>query len=273
MSKLSNFTQTYAFKSFMQVAYGLGAAVVIAGAMFKILHLPGADLAIAIGMSVEVLVFALSSLEPIKEDPDWSLVYPELAGMDPKEKETSKGGGSSKSNELDQMLEAANIDNEVLEKLGDNFRNLNENVSKMSDLSDATAVTEEYTQNVKLASENVNKLNESYTQALEAVNSLSETQGVSKEYYEQLQSVTQKLGSLNSMYELEIQESDNYVKQLNNFQSQLSKTMENLSNTEEASANFKDEFNKLNTNIANLNQVYGNMLSAMGGAQARSNES
>ena len=264
MSKGTNFTQTYAFKSFMQVAYGLGAAVVIAGAMFKILHWPGADWMLIIGMSTEVVVFALSALEPVKEEPDWSLVYPELAGLDAKEKNGAQKGGSP-SNELDKMLEEANIDNELLEKLGDNFRHLNDNVSKLSEVSDASVATEEYTENVRKASENVTKLNESYSQALEAINSLSDSSSVSKEYFEQLQSMTQKLGSLNSMYELELQESDNYVKQLNNFQSQLSKTMENLANTEEASGHFKDEFNKLNSNLASLNQVYGNMLSAMGG--------
>ncbi len=268
MGKLSNITESFAFKRFLAAAYGAGAAIVIMGALFKILHWPGADLMLIIGMGTESIIFLMSAFEPVKEEPDWSLVYPELAGMDAKEKQGIKKHDSP-SQELDKMLEEAKIEPELLEKLGENFRHLNDNVSKMGSFSDASVATDEYAENVKKASENVHKINESYANALEAVNSLSESSGVSREYYEQLQTVTQKLASLNSMYELELQESDNYVKQLSSFQGRLSKTMDNLADTEEESASFKNEFSRLNENISNLNQIYGNMLSAMGGQLKR----
>ena len=79
------------FKNFMTKLYGLGAAVVIMGALFKILHLPFADLMLIIGLTTEAVIFAISAFEaPVKEY-DWSLVYPEFEGG-----ESSGKGGSQR---------------------------------------------------------------------------------------------------------------------------------------------------------------------------------
>lgn len=67
------------WKKFMAKLYGWGAAVVIVGALFKIEHLPGASIMLSVGLGVEAFIFFMSAFEPIHEDPNWELVYPELA--------------------------------------------------------------------------------------------------------------------------------------------------------------------------------------------------
>lgn len=87
---ISELVQSPAYKKFMGYVYGFGAAVAIIGALFKILHLPGASIMLIAGLGVEALIFALSSFEPPHEMPDWTLVYPELIGL---ESEDGHGGG------------------------------------------------------------------------------------------------------------------------------------------------------------------------------------
>jgi gliding motility-associated protein GldL len=211
---------------------------------------------------MEAFIFFISAFEPPAKEYDWSLVYPELAGIEGERKDSKS---TSVTQELDKMLEEAKIEPEMIERLGVGFKSLSDNVSKMGSLSDAAVATDEYSQNVRKASENVSMINDSYAKALEAVNSISESSGVSKDYFEKMQEVTQKLGSLNSMYELELQESDNHVKALNNFHNSMSRTLENLTSTENSASQFREEFEQLATNLSSLNSVYGNMLTAMTG--------
>lgn len=262
MGKLQKFLASKKGKTFFGYAYGWGASIVILGALFKIMHWPGANIMLIVGLGTESLVFFISALEPAAKEYDWSLVYPELAGLD-------EGNGEKRSvtQELDKMLEEAKIEPALIERLGEGFRSLSDNVGKLSNIGDAAEATTEYSENVKKASHNIGLVNDSYNKALEAVNTIGETSEISKDYFDKMQGITQKLGSLNSMYELELQESDNHIKALNTFQTSLAKTVDNLSNTENSAAQFRDEFEKLASNLTTLNSVYGNMLSAMTGQQ------
>src|SRR5210317_2254748 len=102
--------QSKAKKKMFNMAYGLGAAVVILGALFKIAHYPGGTEMLTIGMVVEAAVFALSAFEPVDDDLDWTNVYPELVGGDAKDKEAAKDSQSMLSQKLDHMLHEANLD-------------------------------------------------------------------------------------------------------------------------------------------------------------------
>ncbi|MDQ3072055.1 MAG: gliding motility protein GldL [Bacteroidota bacterium] len=261
MAKGKSFFHSKTFKVVMSRIYGLGAAVVILGALFKILHLPLANEMLMVGLITEAGIFAISAFEPVKEEVDWTLVYPELAGMDPKKglKEDKK----SLTQELDKMLEEARIEQGTINRLGESLRSLTDNVNGMANVSDAALATNEYAQNVKIASSSVQQLNTSYSKAIEAIEELGKTGDVSAEYFEQVNSVTQKLSSLNSIYEVELQESNNHLHKMNQFYGTLSKAMEGLSDSEEAVNTMRGEFDRLNQNLSTLNNVYGNMLSAM----------
>ena len=142
MSKFAEFAETKKFKTIMNYIYSLGAAVVIAGALFKIQHWPGANLMLNIGMGTEVFVFCIFAIDPtqVHMDLDWSLVYPELAGMHDEHAETKEDKGSI-TEQLDNMLEEAKIGPELIESLGSGLKNLSDNASKLTSLSDASVAT------------------------------------------------------------------------------------------------------------------------------------
>ncbi len=263
MAKSGSFLESKTFKSIMAKIYGLGASIVILGALFKLQHYPGAGIMLIIGLCTESLIFAISAFEPVKEEYDWSLVYPELAGVE--DQGDKKGSGAkSASEELDKAFEDAQIDQSLIQRLGDGMRSFSENVSKMSELTDAAVATDDYTSKVKEAAQNVDQINQSYSENLKALQNLSQSSEVSKEYFDQIKEASQKLASLNSVYDMELEETNNHIKSLNKYYDSLSKTIEHLSGSEEETAKLKDEFGKLNQNLGNLNSVYGNMLSAMG---------
>jgi gliding motility-associated protein GldL len=261
MAKGKSFFESKGFKVVMSRIYGLGAAVVIVGALFKITHWKGADTMLTVGLLTEAGIFSISAFEPVKKEIDWTLVYPELAGLDPK-----KGGKEEKlsmTEKLDKMLQEAKIEQSMVNRLGEGLRNLGENVNKMATASDAALATSEYASKVKEASSSVNQLNGAYHKAIQAIDEMGKTGDISTEYNEKVQSVTQKLASLNSVYEMELQESNNHIRQLNTYYETLAKAVENLADSEAATSQVKTEFSKLGQNLSVLNTVYGNMLSAM----------
>ncbi len=261
MSSSSSFLESMAFKKVMAKVYGLGAAVVIVGALFKILHWKGADLMLMVGLGTEAMIFAISAFEPLHKETDWTLVYPELAGMEPDEKDKKKRGTISQ--QLDQMLEEAKVGPELIQSLGNGLKSLSENVTNLKDLSSAAVATDEYTKNVQSASASVSGMSSSYAKAVDAIGGLVSASEGSKEYGVQIERMTKNLTSLNSVYELEISESNNHLKSINEFVGNLSKVVNNLADTQSETENFKKEMGKLSTNLTSLNNVYGNMLAAM----------
>jgi gliding motility-associated protein GldL len=260
MAKGKSFFESKGFKTIMSKVYGIGAAVVIVGALFKILHWKGADGMLMVGLLTEAGIFFISAFEPIKSEIDWTLVYPELAGLDAKGNKVEK---MSMTEKLDKMLAEAKIEQGMVNRLGDGLRGLTDNVNKMGTATEAALATNEYAARIKEASSSVNTLNTSYAKAIQAVDEMGKTGDISAAYNEKVASVTQKLASLNSVYEMELEESNNYVRQMNAYYTTLSKAVANLSDSEAATSSLKTEFGQLNQNLHTLNTVYGNMLSAM----------
>src|SRR5690606_30306650 len=139
------------FKKIIAYVYGWGAAIVIIGALFKIMHWPGANAMLIAGLGTEALIFFISVFEPIHAEYDWSLVYPELAGIEPTEKKSKTQQGSI-SQQLDKMLADAKVGPELIGSLGSGLKSLSDNVKDMSSLSNATLATNEYTTNISKAS-------------------------------------------------------------------------------------------------------------------------
>lgn len=149
------------FRNFMARLYGLGASVVILGALFKINHYPGADIMLVIGLGTEAIIFFFSAFEPPYVEPDWSLVYPELAGLYHSDGTPLKGR-KKPTEELDDMLKKANIDQQLIDRLGDGFKKLSDNTSKLSDISNAASANNEYVEKIRTASRSVETLAKSY---------------------------------------------------------------------------------------------------------------
>ncbi len=263
------------FGTVMPKVYGIGGAVVIVGALFKILHWPGANLMLIVGLGTEALIFFLSAFEPKHAEPDWSKVYPELsddydgepvsrAAIAP----TNNGNGSSVTKKLDQMLESNKIGDDLIKSLGQGMQTLAVTAKQMGSLGNAAVATEEYAANVRQASKSLIDMNKSYGTTVSAMAEMANASKDAKEYHNQVQVVTKNLGALNAVYEMELQDANSHVKAMNKFYSSISTAMESMAQASKESEQFKKELTSLTGNLTSLNNVYGNMLTAMKGGNS-----
>ena len=255
------------WKKFMAKLYGWGAAVVIVGALFKIQHWPGASPMLIAGLGTEAFIFFMSAFEPIHEDPNWELVYPELALGHSDELDhdalTAKQDKESISDHLDRMLEEAKIDGELLGRLGDGMRALGNNANDMKDISSAVVATGGYVDSLNSASEKVSTLADSYVKASSSLASITEAQADGQSMGESMQNVSKNLSALNNVYELQLKGSSAHLEATEKFQSQLTDMMQNLSDSVDDTRMYKENMSMLSKNLTDLNAVYGNMLKAM----------
>ncbi len=256
---------TKAWKNFMSKLYGIGAAVVIVGALFKIQHWPGAGLMLTIGLGTEAIIFLFSAFEPIHEEYDWTLVYPELAlGHDSDDDEiTSLTSRGTVTQQLDGMLEEAKIDGALIESLGNGMRNLSETANKISNMSDATSVSADYTNSLKNAASKVDGLADSYTKASESLMGLTDATGAGQSFGEEMQKVAGNLTALNKVYEMQLEGATESLENTKKIQSGIGEMMGTLADSVEDTKNYKTNITELSKNLQALNKVYGNMLNAM----------
>ena len=271
----------------MKYIYGLGAAVVIVGALFKILHLPGADLMLIVGLLTEAGIFCVSVLEPIHEDLDWTLVYPELAlgqGDDDLHLLPEGGGDPDESvvEQLDNMLADARIEPELIASLGDGMRNLSDNAGKLNDITSASDATEEYVNSLKGASQKAGELGGAYERASSSLSEKSEalgnayekaaesiseitaaSSGSDNDFGEQLSKVSGNLSALNNVYEMQIKGASEQLESSQQMYSGINELMSNLHDSIDDTKKYKQSMAELTANLSSLNNVYGNMLSAM----------
>jgi len=191
-------------KKLMNMVYGLGAAVVILGALFKIMHWPLGNEMLIVGLITEALVFTVSAFEPVDDDLDWSLVYPELAGgskRDKKEKETPEGLLSKK---LDEMLKEARLDTNLMTSLGDSIRNFEGAAKGIAPSVDAIQGTKKYSEEMATAASHLESLNSLYKVQLESSAKQAEANAAiadnAKALEEQMKSLSSNLSSLNGVY-------------------------------------------------------------------------
>lgn len=177
-----DFTRTRNYRNFMAKVYGIGASVVLIGALFKINHYPGADLALIIGLGTEATVFFLSSFEPPHVDPDWSLVYPELSGMyHTVNGEDKSPNAKTSTQQLDDMLSKANIEQETIDRLGAGLEKLSDTTSKISDVTDASLAAQEFSSQMKTAANSAGNLGQAMDENVQAAGSYSQTIGMINE--------------------------------------------------------------------------------------------
>ncbi len=305
----SEIVQSAGWKNFMSKLYGIGAAIVIMGALFKIQHWPLADIMLSVGLTTEALIFFFSSFEPQHEEYDWSLVYPELAGIGGDDEENQEhlpkqqprprvvesyahgGGGGNPAvlTKFDEMIQNAEITPELFDRLGQGLKNLNDTTAKLSDISNAALATNEYVSNVKKAASSVDSLSEtfeqssgnlkesteaiqnssnelikSYNQLAESIN--GENGAISegnKNVGEKLGHLNKNLSALNAVYELQLQNNNEYMKSSQEVYQGLDNVTENLKTSVEETEKYREEISRLSKNISDLNSIYGNMLSAM----------
>lgn len=198
--------QSRASKKLMNMVYGLGAAVVILGALFKIMHWPFGNEMLIIGLITESIVFIVSAFEPVDDDLDWSLVYPELAGGQGlnKKKEQPKDAEGLLSKKLDELLKDAKIDGELMASLGNSIKNFEGAAKGISPTVDSMAATKKYGEEMSLAAAQMESLNSLYKVQMDAASRQAaineEAVENATKLKEQMQSLASNLSSLNGVY-------------------------------------------------------------------------
>ena len=195
-------------KKVMGFLYGMGAAVVIVGALFKLMHWPGAGPMLVVGLLTEAAIFALSAFEPVEKDLDWSLVYPELAGgeakLRDKKAENPAEAQGLLSQKLDAMLKEAKIDGELMASLGNSIKNFEGAAKSISPTVDAMAGQKKYAEEMSTAAAQMEALNNLYKVQLESADRNAQANKEIAEnaakLKEQMQSMTSNIASLNAVY-------------------------------------------------------------------------
>jgi gliding motility-associated protein GldL len=313
---IGEIVQSSGWKSFMAKLYGIGASVVIIGALFKITHWPGATMMLTFGLVTEAFIFFFSAFEPLHEELDWTLVYPELAGMtDPDEveefREESISGRGVGLQKFDELFQQADIRPETIAGLSTGLISLNKTATNLNDITAASVATKDFLGNMKTASESVNSFSNVYTQSSgELTNSVGAlassykktaemidksgqdiaqkfsqssaditstytelsktvksdytniTQG-HKQFSDQLNSLNKNLAELNDAYLQQVKGSREHIKDSDNVYKGMDEMMKNLKASVEETQKYKSEISKLSQNLSELNNIYGNMLSAM----------
>lgn len=195
-------------KKVMNFAYGMGAAVVIVGALFKLMHWPGASAMLIIGLGTEALIFGLSAFDPVDKELDWSLVYPELAGGEAKKKDVKKEDPKEAqgllSQKLDNLLKEAKIDGQLMESLGNSIRNFESAAKGIAPTVDSISSQKKYSEEMSMAAAQMESLNSLYKVQLESASRNAEANKEiadnAARLKDQMQAMTQNIASLNNVY-------------------------------------------------------------------------
>ena len=204
--------QSRAEKKFMNMAYGLGASIVIVGALFKIIHFEIGPLTgnvmLTIGLVTEAIIFAISAFESTDDDLDWSLVYPELVGGRTEEGRKAKAEAQQAENllsqKLDNLLKDAKIDGELMNSLGESIRGFEGAAKNMVPTTDSLNATKKYSEEMSLAAAQMESLNSLYKVQLESANRQAtineEVTDNAGKLKDQMASLATNLSSLNGVY-------------------------------------------------------------------------
>ncbi len=299
MMSVSDIVQTSGWKNFMAKVYGFGASIVIVGALFKINHWAGGTIVITAGLITEAIIFFFSAFEPLHEDLDWTLVYPELAGMsDPDElehfKENVYAPGERPIEKIENLLTSSGVDNEALQKLGQGFNQIGESAKAMAEISSATVATRDFVTNLQNAATSVGSLHDTYSSSVDAIKesatSLSgayhqtadhirasgmEVASSYKEIANSIQSGHQGIAQGNKEYEEQLSSLKNNLSQLNSvYLAQIKDTSEQMKGSQqlysglhEMIANLKasvDETNKYKEEMSKLQESIASLNSFYG---------
>ncbi|MBT8316822.1 MAG: gliding motility protein GldL [Lutibacter sp.] len=193
-------------KKLFNYAYGIGASIVILGALFKIQHWTGGGMMLSIGMIVEALVFFVSAFDSVEEDLDWSLVYPELSGGQDRDKDRKDARESQSllSQKLDTMLKDAKLDAGLMQSLGDSIQSFKGAAENIAPAVDSIAATNRYSEQMSMAAAQMESLNSLYKVQLESSTRQAEINDQvvvnSEKLKEQMESLATNLSSLNGVY-------------------------------------------------------------------------
>ncbi len=277
MGSISLFFETKQGKYIKNLIIGVGAGVVLLGALFKLQHWPGAGTMLTIGMCTEAFIFCLLGILPPHKDYYWERYYPNLdenphveayrKGVQFKASSAivGAGAGSNATASLDKMLDEANINAPNLKRLNENFQRFGQTVEQMKDITDVTAATGTYSQSAREAADALGQMKNTFVGATNTLQSFNNAAESTAQFHQQVQVLSKNLGSLNQIYEVELQDANNHLKAMNKFYSNLVNASDAMASSASDAVAAKEQIATLSKNLSQLNNIYGNMLSAMQG--------
>lgn len=241
----------------VDIFVSVAAAIVIWGALRKILHSPDADMWLKIGLTTEAAVFLV-----------YGILYVIYPAMDDHEVHLPAAAAKEKPSALksmEKMLEEADITPANLSKLSAGFQKLGTTVEKISEVGDVVKSTSDFSAKTKEAATALSSVSAAVNGVTTALAGFSSAGESGSQFHVQMQSLTKNLTSLNTIYELELQESNNHLKSLNQFYGKLAQASSAMQGSVDDALRAKEQIAALANNLGKLNQVYGSMLTAMQG--------
>ncbi len=181
-----SFLHSKGFKYLKNLIIGLGAAAVLLGALFKIMHWEGAGMMLTIGMLVEAFIFAFLGIIGPEPDYYWEKLYPGLDRYDGDVQPIATGGGASAGAALNGPV----VEEKLSGMLGE-LQIMSKSMSSLKALQDA---------DFSGATEQIQAMGDFYGKLNEAMGHLAETTEDAQRYKENMRSLNNNLGSLNSVY-------------------------------------------------------------------------
>ena len=278
-------------KRFFNFAYSIGAAIVIWGALFKILHLPGGNVMLSIGMGVEVVMFILTAFDRPAKEYHWEEVFPLLASKDPEDRPDFKNGGGivingnmagengiavsgAEARRIAGIPSNIEVSEEDTQNLSNSIQKLSAAADQISRMAELTDATQKYLDQMAAISEQMIQFRQA-TQSLTDVSNLlldsyrnitdnsdgitNNTQG----YVEQMESLNRNIAGLNTIYEIQLKSISSQLDNIDRVNVGLRNIREMYEGSMHDSSRYCEEVEKMTQYMAQLNSVYRNMLTAM----------
>lgn len=274
---------------FFNFAYSIGAAVVIWGALFKILHLPGGNTLLSIGMGTEVLMFVLTAFDRPPKEYKWEEVFPVLQSKNPEDRPDFNGGtgiviggggAALPSVSPAEAKRAAGIPAGI-ELSDDDTRSLSESIAKMAAASDQlarmaelTSATQQYLdqigaiagemQRLRETTESLNNVSDVLLQSYRAITENSENiTRSSTGYVEQMQALNRNIGGLNTIYEIQLKSVSSQLDSIDRVNRGIKDIRDMYEKSASQSARYCEETERMTRYMQQLNSVYEKMITAM----------
>ena len=297
-NSLEKFLSGDSGKRFFNFAYSLGAAVVILGALFKILHLPGGNAMLCIGMGTEVLMFILSAFDHPAKEYNWEEVFPVLDSKNPDDRPSFAGGngtvivngGGSKGGIAGGISGTVNITPEMAQHAAgipgiqleeEDSKSLTESIQKLSAAADQLSRMAELTDATQQYLSQLSEISEQMTNLGEATRSLTEVSNVlldsyrsitdnsegitnhSQGYVTQMENLNRNLNGLNTIYEIQLKSISSQLDSIDRVNAGLKSIRDMYENSMSDSSRYCEETEKMTQYMQQLNSVYEKMITAM----------
>lgn len=252
-------------KKTMNLAYGLGASVVILGALFKLTHFEigflNGTVMLTLGLVSEALIFGISAFEKPEEELDWSRVYPQLKGGSALEPETPEGLLSKR---IDKLLSEAKVDADLMNRLAQSIQNFETLAKQIQPSVQALNQTESYTRELENTTSHLVKLQELYSSQVESstikasvekqmAEQASILKSQTEQYSAEMSKATSQLKSLQELYALQVE--SNTIKA--NAEKSISEYSENL---RIQSDKYASELASAATHLSSLKDLYSSQV-------------